>query len=719
VSTVTARCPSGHELTSHGLRWPCAGCRRDALIRHVIIADASLPAGEAAAAVDAVSTSPAVLRELAAALATDPDMLRHGAPPVAGRLATELIARGSTTLTLPACARCGRTGMPLYRTPGGGGMCKPCTARQLTAACAHCGEVKPVVSRDAAGQRICERCRRRDRGHRRCGICGQTASIAVQAHDGAPDICASCYRMPSAVCGVCGKYRECNFAGSDHPVCPSCSPRATARCARCGQDRPPQARWPEGPVCDPCYTAALRHRAPCASCGQMRRLVAPPGPGADTCASCAGQPVTCACADCGLEDKLYERGRCERCSLRRRAAVLLAGPRGDIPAALRPVFDAICAARTPKSALNWLRRAGGAAILAQVASGTLPATHQALDAHPHRRAADHLRQALVAGGVLPPRDEEIARTGQWTAGVLAAIEPAAGRRLVQAYATWHVMCRLRASAGKARQPRTYTARARRNIRAAADFTTWLARRGRSLRQCRQADVDNWLATGPGAGHVRGFLTWAAAHGHCQVLDAPGPASHTGTAASQDERWEQAARLLHDHTLDLTDRAAGCLLLLYGQQLSRIAAMTTSQVTSRDGTISIRLGDCDAPVPEPLGVILTELIRTGRSHAGTASPATTPWLFPGGLPGRPITPQRLGQRLRTLGIYAMKGRRAALTDLAGQVPAAVLADLLNLAPGTAVHWTHQAGADWNRYAAGLTRRRNHQPGGIASASARSG
>ena len=73
---------------------------------------------------------------------------------------------------------------------------------------------------------------------------------------------------------MCGKYRECSFAGSDHPVCPSCSPRATARCARCGQDRPPQARWPEGPVCDPCYTAALRHRAPCASCGQLRRLVA-------------------------------------------------------------------------------------------------------------------------------------------------------------------------------------------------------------------------------------------------------------------------------------------------------------------------------------------------------------------------------------------------------------------------------------------------------------
>jgi integrase len=705
---MTARCPAGHKLTSHGLQRPCAGCRRDALIQYVITAGGPLPASEAAAAVDAVATSPAVLRELAAALAADPDMLAHGAPPVAWRLAAELIARGSKTVTVPGCARCGRAGMPLYRTPGGG-MCKPCTARQITAACAHCGQIKPAVSRDAAGQRICERCRRRDRGHRQCGACGQTASIAVRARGGAPDICVKCYRMPSAVCGVCGKYRECNFAGSGHPVCPSCSPRATARCARCGQDRPPQARWPEGPVCDPCYTAALRHRAPCASCGQLRRPVTPPGPAADTCASCAGQPVTCACTDCGVEDKLYERGRCERCSLRRRATALLTGPGGDIPAALIPVFEAICAARTPKSALNWLRRDGGAAILAQVASGTLPATHQALDAHPRRRAADHLRQALVAGGVLPPRNEELARTGQWLTGVLAAIEPASGRRLVQAYATWHVMRRLRASAGNSGRPRTYTARARNNIRAAADFTTWLARRGRSLRQCRQADVDNWLATGPGAGHVRDFLTWAAAREHSATLDVPGPARRSGTAASQDERWAQAARLLHDDTLDLTDRAAGCLLLLYGQQLSRIAALTTSQITSRDGTVLVRLGRHDAPVPEPLGVILTELIRTGRTHAGTGAPASTPWLFPGGLPGRPITASRLGQRLNRLGIYAMAGRRATLTDLAARMPAAVLADLLHLAPGTAVRWTREAGADWNRYAADLARTRNHQHG----------
>jgi hypothetical protein len=40
--------------------------------------------------------------------------------------------------------------------------------------------------------------------------------------------------------------------------------------------------------------------------------------------------------------------------------------------------------------------------------------------------------------------------------------------------------------------------------------------------------------------------------------------------------------------------------------------------------------------------------------------------------------------------------------------ALLADLLNLHPTTAVRWTRQAGGDWTRYAANLARTRNHQP-----------
>jgi hypothetical protein len=419
--------------------------------------------------------------------------------------------------------------------------------------------------------------------------------------------------------------------------------------------------------------------------------------------------VASACADCGTEDKMFEKHRCARCSLRRRATMLLSAGTGNVPDTLAAVLEAISAARTPESALNWLRGGAGAAILADLAAGRLAVTHQALDQHPRPRAASHLRHMLIIGGVLPPRDEELARTEQWLAALLATIEVPGHRQLVHAFATWHVMRRLRRTAGTSRRPRTYTAHARNTIKAAARFLSWLSGRGTTLPGCRQRDVEDWLATSPGAGYVREFLAWAARHGHGPHLDVPGAQRHTGTAITDGQRWDLAARLLHDDSIDITDRAAGCLVLLYGQAMTRIAALTTSQVTRNDDGVTIQLGQHHVPVPDPLGDLLTTLITDGKPYTGIGSPPHSTWLFPGLLPGRPITPARLADRLRSLGIPVKAGRRAALIDLAGRLPAAVLADLLGLHPTTAVNWMHQAGADWTRYAAELARDRNHQPG----------
>jgi len=702
-----ARCPAGHQLSSP--RRGCPDCRRDTVVEIAAAADRSLPRPVIEAAADTAAPTRLAMSRLAAALAADPAALSSGAPPLAGRLAAELIARGSAALTPPACAVCGRTGKPLFRSAGGG-VCQRCRNWQLAAACTSCGKVKPVSGRDADGQPVCEPCRRSGPArHRACGNCGATAPVAVRGRDGKPDICVNCYRLPAAACSVCGKIRPCTLAGTSQPVCKQCAPRATAACARCGQDRPPTARWPEGPVCDTCYTAALRRRIPCASCGQVRRPVSPPGPDAGTCASCAGLPVTSACTDCGTEDKMFEKHRCARCSLRRRAAMLLSAGTGNVPAALAAVLEAISAARTPKSALNWLRTGAGAAILADLAAGRLAVTHEALDQHPRPRAASHLRHMLIAGGALPPRDEELARTEQWLAALLASIDVPGHRRLVHAFATWHVMRRLRRTAGARRRPWTYTDHARNTIKAAAAFLGWLGGRGTTLSGCHQADVEDWLATGPGAGYIREFLTWAARHAHCPHLDVPGPQRRTGTAITDSQRWDLAARLLHDDSIEVTDRVAGCLVLLYGQTMTRIAALTTAQVTRHDDGVTIQLGRHDVPVPGPLGDLLLTLIADGKPHTGIGSPPDSKWLFPGLLPGRPITPARLADRLRALGLPVQAGRRAALTDLAAQLPAAVLADLLGLHPTTAVNWMHQAGADWNRYAAELARDRNHQPG----------
>ena len=122
---------------------------------------------------------------------------------------------------------------------------------------------------------------------------------------------------------------------------------------------------------------------------------------------------------------------------------------------------------------------------------------------------------------------------------------------------------------------------------------------------------------------------------------------------------------------------------------------------------LRFGREDVLIPEPLAGLLQTLVREGRRYLGVGSPATSSWLFPGMLPGRPLTPSRLGERLRKLGLRAQPARRATLTDLGAQLPAAVMADLLNLAPTTAVNWVRDAGGDWSRYAAQLAQDASHQ------------
>ena len=338
----------------------------------------------------------------------------------------------------------------------------------------------------------------------------------------------------------------------------------------------------------------------------------------------------------------------------------------------------------------------------------MASTHEALDAHPHRGAAAYLRQVLVANGVLPPRDDALAATERFVAATLAGIGREHDRRLVHAYATWRVLRRLRRSAERGARPRTHTRHAHVRITAAARLLAWLTARDTTLAQASQSDLEAWLAGGSARYDVRDFLLWAGQGGHCAAFVVPVLASNPGVATDPEQRWSLVARMLHDDTLELTDRVAGALLLLYGQQLSRITAMTTDQVVRRGEQMSVRFGRDDIDIPQPLAGLLVALVHDGRRYRGVGSPATTRWLFPGMLPGRPLTASRLSERLRQLGIHAQPARRAALMSLAAQLPAAVLADLLNLAPTTAVSWVRDAGGDWTRYAAQLAQERSHRP-----------
>jgi hypothetical protein len=112
-----------------------------------------------------------------------------------------------------------------------------------------------------------------------------------------------------------------------------------------------------------------------------------------------------------------------------------------------------------------MRNGAGAGLLAGVAGGRLTATHEALDTHLDRLAADYLRHMLTVGGTLPPRDEELACIEQRLAALLASAgapstggwcsdsQPGQGRSSLLAWAARRGHCRAFAIPGPGAHPR--------------------------------------------------------------------------------------------------------------------------------------------------------------------------------------------------------------------------------------------------------------------------
>jgi len=271
------------------------------------------------------------------------------------------------------------------------------------------------------------------------------------------------------------------------------------------------------------------------------------------------------CSECGREDKLYERGRCDRCALARRATETMTGPDGVVPADLVAVHDAIVASATPRKALNWLRQGAGAPILAELAAGTLELSHEALDGHPRPQAANYVRHMLVAHGVLAPRDERLVSLERLNAQTVAGIARNEDRKTVAAFANWRVLRRLRRRVDHNTTERTAISHARNQVLGAVRFLDWLAAHDQTLATCTQGDLDLWLATGARSRYdVHHFVAWTSERKLSAKLVVPPMRSGPGDVLDAELRWAIIATLLHDPGIDDADRVAGCFVLLYAQ-----------------------------------------------------------------------------------------------------------------------------------------------------------
>jgi hypothetical protein len=359
----------------------------------------------------------------------------------------------------------------------------------------------------------------------------------------------------------------------------------------------------------------------------------------------------------------------------------------------------------PGTALRWLAKEPVAAVLVDIAAGRRELTHAELDALHQGAILAHLRSVLVATGTLPSRDEQMARLERFLRDILASRTDPDQRQTLHRYANWHLLRRLRRRNNG--QPATHQQYAvvHQHVRAATVLLDWLTSQHLTLPTCGQADLDRWLS-GTEASHryqAGHFVRWAA-NQRLTTLSFPATRWHGPTRALDDQaRWDAARRLLHDDTLATRDRLAGLLVLLYAQPVARVSRLTTDHVTTDDTTVRIRLGSVPIALPELVANLTRHLLTGKRGHATTGAGYPSPWLFPGGQPGRPISATHLGQRLKDLGIQPGQARSTALFQLATELPAALLARMLGIHIGVAVAWQRASTGDWMIYAADISRR----------------
>ena len=464
-------------------------------------------------------------------------------------------------------------------------------------------------------------------------------------------------------------------------------------CGRCGRQAYPAAHFPDGYLCGRCLRAALDIRGACPGCAAVRALPGrSPAGSAPICCDCAGISRYFTCLHCGYEGNLAGGRLCHPCAVTQAITEIFGTP---VTPALRPLTEALAAAPNPAATARWLARPHIRGLLADLITGRLPLTHQALAARPDWHSAIYLRDHLVSCGALPATDRQLAGYEGWVHRRLDGLAGHPHERLLRQFSLWHQLPRMRARAATAPLRPSARQYAEQRFIQAQNFLSWTAALGRQPAALTQADIDVWHATATitqkqGA---RSFLTWAMTTRHIPACQLPQIRFAKGEAITQHRRLALLHRYLTDDHAPLRIRAAACLMLLYAQPLSRVLRLATSDITrSNDGQVHIRFGHPPAPVPEPFASLLTQLIAS--------RPATSSnWLFPGRNPGQPADYRTVFTQLRSLGFPMRTARISALRQLVLQAPAPVIAEALGFHYTTTERQHANAGATWNRYPTG--------------------
>lgn len=576
------------------------------------------------------------------------------------QLAHALSAAGATRVVLPTCEGCGRAVYMPNKAPGGGRHCPSCAAKSNAANCAVCGRIKRVYT-SVGKEHYCRNCWHRDpRSYDKCSECGQEGPV-IQRRPRI--ICRDCYAAPEKQCG---------------------------HCQRVG--RP--AVYIDGTcVCSRCYSSMRRPR-PCPRC-QREVFLTSFVNGEAICANCAGEPVRMACPGCGTITQSRKSHFCSSC---RRPSILkefLSGSDEEVPQNLQPLFDYLLTHHQKAASLEiWLQRGKCASILREIADRTLPLEPDAII---QRANADNpvvfLLSLLSHSGTIPELDVQKARFDFWLKDWFKNIDDPQDRLILKRYARWSLLSTADNNPPPNNRVGSYRSRYNRYrsiLKECRALLYEIRSHGDTTMSFPQSKLEAYLS---GSSSQRDalarFTRWLRQERLTKLRVGNRNHQLEGTHGEANHRWMMAKKFLSDTPMDVRSRAGGLLVLLYGMQLTRVVSLRTSQVNVQSDIVTLTIGSDPIEVPDRLGTTLAEL-------ADDSAKRCTSWLFPGRIPGSPLSTSALSKRLRREGFQNIPARSFALMDLARQMHPRVLSDLLGISTTSANAWWRIAGGDWTSY-----------------------
>ncbi|MEV8274614.1 hypothetical protein [Microbacterium sp. NPDC077184] len=639
----------------------------------------------------------------------------------------DLLREGGARLPERRCGGCGTT-RTLTERVDGRVSCRRCYRVAHTRACDGCGDVTNIERVLSEGRGLCQRCTNKlPDENAACVICGNHRLIAFRGPDG--PVCSTCRSSSRTdTCTVCGAIAACLFHGTEKAICKACSDAASVdTCTVCGNRR--QCRWAgtARAVCELCANP----RTPCVSCGEvrLRHKRAEDGSGylcwactpqiIETCTSCGddrivngrinGRPFCplCyprqpesfrPCTVCGTVTRLIAK-KCPRC----RADQMI---REMVPDQLAATDSRIAAMRarwfhgSPSKVIYAFERGTVACtLISKLLIDAELRTHEYLDQAGSENQTRAVRAVLVDHGLLPPRDELLARFESWLPHALAEIPDPSERRQITRYARWRHLRQLRKNTTPTRSGQLSWRRI--EIMSIIDLLAWIHTRGGTLASLTQTDLDSWLATGSRP-HLHHFVRWTSQHHLTAPLTAPIPKSGglSPRSITDEERWSLLADITADPAIPPHTKFAAGLMLMFGIRAARMVQLRATDLTVTDESVLVHLGDAPLALPAELAPFAEDAARNRTAPRMFVESIEQEWLFPGARASQHMSPDALNRRLRAAGIPPRLARTSALIALTQQLPPVVLSRLTGLEISSAIAWSNAIAANNTAYAADI-------------------